>query len=74
MKMRRSLLVAGLVFSMSALVFATFFQSFEFDTSGWFNTTRVMSPAHGITSESGAFHAEDSHDGIGAFTRWGGYS
>ena len=71
MKMKRSLLVAGLVLSMSALAFAAFFQGFETDTAGWFSAARVTTGTHGVPSESGGFHAEDLGS---AFTRWGGYS
>jgi len=62
---------AGLILSLAGLAYAAYFQSFEADTAGWFNTNRVASGTHLVTSKTGAFHAED--DG-GAFTRWGGYS
>jgi hypothetical protein len=65
------LLVAGLIVATASVVFAAFFQSFETDTSGWFNPTRVLSGTHGVPSASGAFHAEDTPPG--SFTRWGGY-
>jgi len=70
-KKSRCVLVAGLVVAAVTVTFAAFFQSFETDTAGWFNTSRVPWGTHSVPSESGAFHAED--DG-GAFTRWGGYS
>ena len=63
-------LIAALVLTTVSVAYAAFFQSFETDTSGWFNTVRVPSGTHLVPSESGAFHAED---GGGAFTRWGGY-
>ena len=50
---------------------AVYFQSFETDTAGWEDATRVMSGTHGVVSKVGAFHAEDAG---GAFTDWGGYS
>src|SRR3954471_13755596 len=50
---------------------ATYFQSFETDTTGWVGATRVITGTHGVVSKIGGFHAED---GGGAFTRWGGYS
>ena len=62
---------AALMLATVSVVFAAFFQGFETDTSGWFNPTRVMSLTHGVPSESGAFHAEDTPRG--SFTRWGGY-
>ena len=74
MKMKRGLLVAGLVLFMSALAYATFFQGFETDTNGWFGATRVMSGTHGVPSKTGAFHAEDTNFNGNTFTRWGGYS
>ena len=71
-KIRRSLLVAGFVLSMSALALAAFFQSFETDTAGWVGAiTRVPTTTNGVPSKTGAFHAEAD---AGAFTRWGGYS
>jgi hypothetical protein len=51
-----------------------FFNGFETDTSGWFETNeieRVASGTHGITSADGGYHAEVSD---GPFTRWGGYT
>ena len=65
------LIAAGVIVAAVTVTYAAFFQSFEFDTNGWFNATRVSSGTHGVTSESGTWHAED---GGGAFTRWGGYS
>jgi len=71
LRKRRWLIAVGLILAMGGLVYATYFQSFETDTAGWFGATRVPSGTHLITSKTGAFHAED---GGGAFTRWGGYS
>ena len=71
MKTKRSLMVVALVLSFSALAFAAYFQSFEFDTFDWTSVTRVASGTHVIPSKTGAFHAEADS---GAFTRWGGYS
>jgi hypothetical protein len=70
-RMRAWLLSAAMILCVGGLAFATFFQSFETDTAGWFGATRVMSGTRGVPSKTGAFHAED---GGGAFTRWGGYS
>jgi hypothetical protein len=67
---RRWVIAAALILALTGVVYATFIQSFETDSNGWFNATRVMSGTHLVPS-IGAFHAED--DG-GAFTRWGGYS
>jgi hypothetical protein len=50
---------------------APFYQGFESDTSGWYNSiTRVPSGTNGILSHGGLFHAEAKV----AFTTWGGYS
>jgi hypothetical protein len=67
------LVAAGMILAAATVAFAAFFQSFEFDTSGWFSATRVPSGTHLVVTKlpgGGAFHAED---GGGAFTRWGGY-
>jgi hypothetical protein len=71
MKVKRSFLVVVVVLSMSALAFAAFVQSFEFDTFDWTAVARVPTLTNDIPSESGTWHAEA---GSGAFTRWGGYS
>jgi hypothetical protein len=71
LRKRRWLIAAGLILGMSGLVYATYFQSFETDTAGWFGATQVPTGTHLITSKTGVFHAED---GGSAFTRWGGYS
>jgi hypothetical protein len=57
--------------TVSVLTYAAFFQSFEINDAGWFGATQVATGTHGVTSKTGAFHAED---GGSAFTRWGGYS
>ena len=61
-----------LMLAVASPAWATFFQGFETDTSGWFNATRVATGTHGVPSKAGAFHAEDLN--AGSFTRWGGYS
>lgn len=73
MRMNRKtcLVAAGLILGVVTVAFAAFFQSFEFDTSGWFGAVRVPTGTNSVPSKTGAFHAED---GGGAFTRWGGYS
>jgi hypothetical protein len=69
---RRWLIALGLILTLSGLVYAAYFQSFEMDTAGWFGANRVSSGTHGVISKPpSAFHAED---GGSAFTRWGGYS
>ena len=70
-KKSKRLFTAGLLLAASGVAFAAFFQSFETDTAGWSNATRVPSGTHLVPSKTGGFHAED---GGGAFTRWGGYS
>jgi hypothetical protein len=67
------LVAAGLILAAVTVAFAAFFQSFEFNTDGWFGATRVSSGTHSVMSKTGAFHAEDVAPG-GSFTRWGGYS
>jgi hypothetical protein len=71
MNRKTYLVAAGLILGVITVAFAAFFQSFEIDTAGWFDTTRVSSGTHSVVTKTGAFHAED---GGGAFTRWGGYS
>jgi len=71
-KQKGALITAALVFAAVTVTFAAFFQSFEFDTAGWFTPTRVPTLTHGVPSHTGAFHAEDVPHG--SFTRWGGYS
>lgn len=73
MKLKRSLLAAVLVLTMSALAFAAFFQSFETDTTGWDGAVRVPSGTHGVPSKTGTHHAEDQNLNGLTFTRWGGY-
>ena len=51
---------------------AAYFQSFETDTAGWTDANRVMTGTHGVLSNTGAFHAEDT--GGNAYTFWGGPS
>jgi len=65
--------IVALAFSFTAIqqTSAFFFQSFETDTSGWENATRVISGTHGVVSKVGGFHAEDAGD---AYTFWGGES
>jgi hypothetical protein len=65
------LIAAGVIVAAVTVTYAAFVQSFEFNTNGWFNLTRVSTGTHTVPSESGAWHAEDAG---GAFTRWGGYS
>lgn len=65
------LVTATLIVAAVTVAFATFVQSFEFNTDGWVSAIRVISGTHSVPSKSGGFHAED---GGGAFTRWGGYS
>jgi hypothetical protein len=76
--MKRSLTLSGLVVVLtlalsgvaSAATPAPFFNGFETDTAGWEFPTRVASGTNGITSATGAYHAEATTD----FTRWGGYT
>lgn len=74
MRMNRKtcLAAAGLILGVVTVAFAAFFQSFEFDTAGWFGATRVPTTTNTVPSKTGAFHAEDTS--MGAYTLWGGYS
>ena len=71
-KWKGILVTAAIVLAAVTVAYAAFFQSFETDTAGWFNPTRVATGTHGVPSKTGAFHAEDVPQG--SFTRWGGYS
>ena len=77
-KKKTCLVAAAMILAAVSVAFATFVQSFEVDTAGWFGATRVMSTTHGVPSKTGGFHAEDAGDPPNvsgdAFTRWGGYS
>lgn len=73
MKVKASALAIFLVLASAIPAFASFFQGFETNTVGWVGATRVPSTTNGVTSKTGAFHAEDPTNG-GSFTRWGGYS
>src|SRR5690349_17653832 len=60
--------------SARAATYTTFFQGFEVDNSGWPTApTRVASGTNGVTSRTGAYHAEAAQNS-GIFTRWGGYN
>ncbi len=50
---------------------STWFQGFEDDAIDWTATTRVPSGTNGVTSSTGAYHAEATS---GAFTRFNAYS
>jgi len=71
-RIRVGFIAAAAILTLGVLVYAAFFQSFETDDAGWFGATRVTTGTRGVTSKTGAFHAEDTSQG--AFTRWGGYS
>ena len=73
-KMKMWLVIAGIILAAVTVTFAAYFQSFETDTSGWFDATRVSTGTHGVPSKSGAFHAENLNPKGQPFTRWGGYS
>jgi hypothetical protein len=66
--------ILALVPVASALAVSNFTNGFETNTAGWYDDgveiTRVPSGTHGITSATGAYHAEVK---AGAFTDWGGY-
>lgn len=67
------LIAAALLLTLCGIAYAAYFQSFETDTFDWTGATRVATSTHGVTSKTGAFHAESQSNG-GTFTRWGGYS
>lgn len=73
-KKKTCVLVAGLILATVTVAYAAFFQSFEFDTAGWTGATRVATATHGVTSKTGAFHAEDQNLSGLTFTFWGGES
>src|SRR5688572_2680338 len=72
-----TLVVVGAMALVTAPASADFFNGFEVDAAGWqvfanpvFHATRVASGTNGVTSNTGAFHAEAGT----AATNWGGYS
>jgi hypothetical protein len=68
-------MAAVFTLTATAMVYAAFFQGFETDTAGWFNTTRVPTETHLVPSKGGLFHAEfGDNDGGATFTQWGSYS
>jgi hypothetical protein len=79
--MKRTLLTTFALLGASALTASAttiYSNGFETDITDWdafgggFNATRVSSGTNGITSASGAFHAESST--TGSASRWGGYN
>ena len=54
----------------SAATPSPYFNGFETDAIGWTNANRVISTTNGVTSASGAWHAEAGS----AFTTWNGYT
>lgn len=52
---------------------ADFFNGFETDTSGWFNTDRVSSGTNGITAATGGYYGRTGTGTGSWFTRWGAY-
>ena len=73
-KKARFVLVAALVAAAVTVTYAAFFQGFETDTSGWVGAVRVPSTTHGVTTKTGAFHAEDQNLNGLTYTFWGGDS
>ena len=71
-KKKTCVLVAGLILATVTVAYAAYFQSFEFDTSGWIGATRVATATHGVPSKTGAFHAEDQNLSGLTYTFWGG--
>ena len=67
-----ALLALGAAGSAVAATPAPYFNGFETDTNGWTGANRVMSGTNGVTSASGAWHAEAV--GSDTFTNWGGYT
>jgi hypothetical protein len=68
------IIATGLILGFAGLALAAFFQGFEADASGWIGATRVSSGTHGVTSKTGAFHAEDANGNSLTYTFWGGAS
>src|SRR5688572_23373170 len=73
-KTRAWLIAAGMILGLAGVALAAFFQGFETDTTGWVGAVRVPSPTHGVTSKTGAFHAEDQNGNGLTYTFWGGAS
>jgi len=65
-------LVMTMVLVVSGVARADFYNGFETDTSGWFNTNRVASGTAGITSAGGSYHATTNY--TSTYTNWGGYN
>jgi hypothetical protein len=66
-----ALIALGAAGSATAATPAPYFNGFETDTNGWTGANRVASGSNGVTSASGAYHAEAVG---GPFTNWGGYT
>ena len=72
------MLVLGSVFSGATSAGQLYFNGFETDVAGWnafggaFDATRVATGTSGITSATGAWHAESSTQGSAG--NWGGYN
>lgn len=79
LKLRRALFAAP-IFAFAVVagsqVFAAqlYSNGFETDTSGWFNTSRVVSGTNGVTSASGAYHGEVGTSSVSRYTDWGQYN
>jgi hypothetical protein len=66
-----ALIALGAAGSAAAATPAPYFNGFETDTNGWTGANRVASGTNGVTSASGAWHAE----AVGRpSTNWGGYT
>ena len=68
-----ALLLLGASGTAVAATPAPYFNGFETDTNGWTNANRVASGTNGVTSATGAWHAE-AVGGTSVFTNWGGYT
>jgi hypothetical protein len=66
-----ALIALGAAGSAAAATPAPYFNGFETDTYDWTGANRVPSGSNGVTSASGAWHAEAVAT---PFTRWGGYT
>jgi hypothetical protein len=74
MRAKKAYFLAAGFMLVAGLAFATFFQGFETDTSGWTGATRVASGTDGVPSKTGGFHAEDANGNALTYTFWGGES
>lgn len=81
--LRLAVVTIGMLIAGSTYAAPVYFNGFESDIAGWdafggsFNATRVPSGTNGISSATGAFHAQSSggtRGAAGSATNFGGYN